>query len=315
MTRTLLKVLSTVNLRGLDGLLNAIDGVEYTAAADRAEILRLLAEAEVLFTANLDAEMLQAAPHLRWVQVASGGVERCIFPELAASPVTMTCFKGCFSIAGAEYALGAMLAFNYHFPEHLRQQLERRFVWSAPSELRGQTVGIIGLGEIGREVARLAKCFGARVVALTRTRRAHAEHVDELLPPGELHALLGASDFVVVCVPNTPDTRGMFGEAEFRAMKKTAYLIDISGRRALYDETALVRALRERWFAGANYQVQGGLPAPDSPLWELDNLVLSTASANSTQQLARCMGMFAENVRRYLAGQPLCGLVDKGAGY
>jgi phosphoglycerate dehydrogenase-like enzyme len=151
-----------------------------------------------------------------------------------------------------------------------------------------------------------------RVIGLARRSRPCPDYLDEVLMPGQLSRLLRGSDFVIVAVPNTPQTRGLIGENELRCMKETAYLIDVSGRPVLYDLDALMRALEEDWIAGASLQIQ---PPSDSPLWDLDNLLISFHRATSREQYDRFVEIFCENVRRYRLGQPLLGLVDKTAGY
>lgn len=298
----------------IDRIKTCTGGIEVVATEDREEALRLLEDAEVAFVTDFDLEMLRAAKKLRWVQAASAGAERCLFPEFVESPIPLTCFKGCFDIPGSEHALASILAFSYRIPDYLRQQARRTIEWVPPTELKGRTVGIIGLGSIGRELARKVRCLQMCVIGMTRHPHDVMPDVDELLLPDQLPRLLAASDFVVVAVPNTPETQGLIGEAELRQMNETTYLIDISGRDALFDWEALVRALKERWIAGADLQINRPLP-PDSPLWELDNVILSQYSANSHEQYERCMDRFCENLRRYREGRPLLGLVDKAAGY
>jgi len=288
--------------------------MEVVATEDREEALSLLEDAEVACVTDLDADMVRAARKLRWVQVASAGVERCLFPELVESPVALTCFKGCFDVPGAEHALASILAFSYRIPDYVRQQAQRTIEWVPPGELTGRTVGIIGLGGIGRALAKKAHGLQMRVTGVTRQPHDLPPCVDALFRPDQLPRVLNDADFVVVAVPNTPQTQSLIGEAELRHMKETAYLVDISGREALYDWDALARALKEHWIAGADLQINSPL-SPDSPLWELDNVILSKYSANSDKQYERCIDRFCDNLRRYREGRPLLGLVDKAAGY
>lgn len=296
----------------LDRVQSCLENVEVRATEDRAEMRTLLAEAEVACVGDLDAELLAGAKRLRWVQALMGGVDGLLFPELVSSSLPLTCCKECFAIPGAEHALAAMLAFSRRLEYDIRQRPRRAFEYVDPEELAGKTVGILGMGNIGQEIARRCRCFGMRVLGLARRPRACPPDVDALFLPEQLPQLLAAADFVVVTVPLTPATTGMIGAAELGQMKTTAYLIDVSGRPALYDLNALENALQQRQIAGANLQI---VPPDDSPLWNLDSLLLSFHRATSRQEVDRCFGLFCENLRRYRADEPLLGLVDKAAGY
>jgi phosphoglycerate dehydrogenase-like enzyme len=297
---------------GLERIQTCLPGIAVDVATEREAILQSLPAAEVVFGAGFDAELLAAARRLRWIQAASGGVDKLLFPELVASSVQVTSIKPCFDIPGAEYALAAMLAFARRLDYDLRQRATRTFQWGRQFELYGKTLGLIGLGNIGAQIAGRARCFGMRVIGLARRPRPCPPYVDELLPSERLHELLAVSDFVAVAVPITPQTRGMIGPAELRAMKPRAYLIDVSGRPALYDQEALVEALREKRIAGAALQVQ---PPSDSPLWELDNLLISWHRIGSEELMGRIVELFCENLRRYVRNESLLGSVDKEAGY
>ena len=309
-----IEVLSMLVLPELGERVRRMDGIRLTMTEDRAEIRPHLATARVLIARRLDADLLRDARRLELIHAVTGGVEDVLIPELAASPIPVACVKGIFDVTGAEHAMASMLAFTYRLPAYLRQQRERRHDWVPPHELRGKTVGIVGLGGIGTELARLASCFGARAIGCSRSDKA-SPHLAAWLAPDRLEDLLAEADFVVVCVPRTPLTEGLFGARQFQAMKRTAYLIDITGRSVLFDLDALVRALREGWIAGADLQIQHGLPPADSPLWELDNLILSNHAANSVQTQRRFADHLVENLCRFREGRPLLGLVDKAAGY
>jgi phosphoglycerate dehydrogenase-like enzyme len=179
-------------------------------------------------------------------------------------------------------------------------------------------VGIVGLGHIGREVARLAKAFGMRVLATRRSARKsrRAKYVDHLFSPDKLRDLLSESDYVVLTLALTPETRGIIGEAELRSMKPTAYLINVA-RGGLVDEAALVRALEEQRIAGAGLDVFTTEPLPqDSPLWGFENVIISPHIAGGMEDyVARATAVFCENLRRYLGGRRLINVVDKGKGY
>jgi phosphoglycerate dehydrogenase-like enzyme len=272
-------------------------------------MLRRIGEAEAVCVGAWDLELLRAARSLRWVHAFSGGVNGILFPEFAASRVPLTCFKGCFDVPAAEHALAMMLAYVRRLEYDIRMRPQKSYDWQEPTELRGKTAGIIGLGSMGRAIARACRSFGMRVLAATR----RPQTVDPALATATtLPELLAAADFVIVAVPLTRETTGLIGATQLRAMKPDAYLIDISGRPAIYDLAALERALREQRIAGANLQMA---PEPASPLWELDNLLLTFHRVTSREQYDRCVATYCDNLRRYRAGEPLLGLVDKVAGY
>jgi len=296
------------------------------------------AETEVLYTYDLPLD-LAAAPRLRWVQLHSAGADHLLrHPILTPdSPIQVTTTSGVHATPIGEFVLGCMLALIRRIPDMTCLHLDRtwpkgRWERFAPRDLRGQTVGILGYGSIGREVGRLAAAFGMRVLALKFNPSRREDH--GYVPPGvgdpkgeiperfygpdERLDLLRESDFVVIALPLTEATRHFVGEPELRAMKRTAYLINIA-RGNLVDERALVRALQEGWIAGAALDVfsQEPLP-PDHPLWDVDprRVILSPHVAGfSLQYDDRAADLFAENLRRYLAGEPLLNLVDKHRQY
>jgi phosphoglycerate dehydrogenase-like enzyme len=184
--------------------------------------------------------------------------------------------------------------------------------------LRSKTVGIVGLGHIGREVARLAKAFGMRVVATRRSARQsqRARYVDRLFAPDQLLQLLSESDFVVLTLPLTKETHKIIGEAELRSMKPTAYLINVA-RGQVVDEEALARVLEEHRIAGAGLDVFTREPLPaDSRLWKLPNVIISPHIAGYMENYSeQATAVFCENLRRYLGGKRLINVVGKERGY
>lgn len=290
-------------------------------ATMRAELDRHLAETEVLFTLALLPNLIARAPRLRWVHFISAGVDHAMTPEIARSPILMTDSSGIASGGIAEYVLGVMLMFAKRFwlYEGHRKRREWRREEVIPTELHGQTVGILGVGAIGGEVARLAKAFGMRVLGARRSatqRQRGVGDVDEMLPPSALHDMLAQSDYVVIALPHTRETERIFGERELRAMKPTAHLINV-GRGSVVDEPVLVRALTEGWIAGAGLDVFAREPLPpESKLWDLPNAYITPhVAGNLLGSEPRLVALFCENLRRYMAGEPLKNLVDKELGY
>ncbi len=260
----------------------------------------------------------EVAPRLKWVQLTSAGADRLLNSGMIEGGIVVTTVSGLHATPIGEYVLCVMLMFAKGAPGFLRAQGRHEWLRYMPGELRGATVGVVGMGHIGEEVARLSKAFGCRVVATRRsvTRPASDATADELLPPSALHHLLAQSDYVVLAVPLTAETRGLIGEAELRAMKPTAVLVNIA-RGPVVDESALIAALREGRIAGAALDVFEREPLPaDSPLWDMDNVVVSPHISGGTEIYnERAVGIFADNLRRYLRGEPLRNVVDPARGY
>ncbi|MCX7912509.1 MAG: D-2-hydroxyacid dehydrogenase [Dehalococcoidales bacterium] len=284
----------------------------------KSELDRLLARTEVIYGLVLPQGLVSRAPHLKWVQMMSAGTDRLRGTDIWQSHIAITSASGIHATPIGEFVLGFMLMFAKGMPRCLAMKREHTWQRYSPTVLRGKTVGIIGLGHIRREVARLSKAFGMRVIATRRSAvsEGRTRYVDRLLPSAKLPELLGEADFVVICTPHTPETHHLIGEKELRMMKSTAHIINIA-RGGIIDETALVRALNEKWIAGAGLDVTEKEPLPpDSPLWELDNVIISPhVSGGMEDYTVKATALFCENLRRYLAGKRLKNLVDRKRGY
>jgi phosphoglycerate dehydrogenase-like enzyme len=276
------------------------------------------------------------APALRWVQLFSAGADHFRHHPLFSTNVTFTTVSGVHAICIAEHVFAGVLAWNHRLPRALEGQ--RRAEWPedrlryatyvAP-ELWGQTIGILGYGSIGRQVARLATAFGMRVLAMQRGDD-HRDHgytlpgvgdPDGTLPtryvaPTDLHALLAESDVVVVALPLTDATRHLLDATAFAAMKPTALLVNIA-RGDICDEAALIRALTSGQIAAALLDVFHEEPLPPtSPLWGLPNVILTPHTSGFTPRYEeRAAAIFTENLRRYVAGEPLLNAVEHARGY
>jgi phosphoglycerate dehydrogenase-like enzyme len=282
---------------------------------------------------------LGRAPNLKWVQLHMAGVDALAeHPLYAASAIPLVTASGVHAATIAEYAITMLLALAHHVPRMVQWQArggwppdEQRWPLFVPSEVRGATLGIVGYGSIGRELARIAKsAFGMTVLACKRDPMQRKDtgytlpgigDPDGVLPdswmgPDRLPELLADADVVVMCAPLTADTRRLIGAAELARMKPTAYFINV-GRGASVDETALARALAERRIAGAAIDVFAQEPPPSGhPLYALDNVIVSPhVSGFLPSYDDKCTDLFAENLRRYLAGAPLLNLVDRARGY
>jgi phosphoglycerate dehydrogenase-like enzyme len=281
------------------------------------------ANAKVLFNWSgplaLFKTVFGMCPHLLWVHSRSVGLERTLFPELKESPVPLTNGVGVFSASLGEFALGAILYFAKDFRRMIRNQMGG--VWEAFDVLAvsGQTVGIIGYGDIGRAVAGRVTAMGMIVLALKR----HAPPaggagnlVERTYTPEQRLEMLSRCDYVVVAAPLTSETRGMIGEAEFEAMKPSAVVINV-GRGPVINEEAMVRALSSGRIKGAALDVFDHEPLPAGhPFYKLENVLLSPHCADHTLDwLDNAMKFFIEQYQRFQSGEPLRNIVDKKLGY
>jgi D-2-hydroxyacid dehydrogenase (NADP+) len=284
----------------------------------RAELDALLKNTDVIFGFIPPADIAHRTPNLKWFQATSAGVDRHIGTELWKSSVIITGASGIHATPIGEFIMGLMLMFAKNAPQGFKMMQTRRWDRYNSGTLRGKMVGVVGLGHIGMEVARLAKAFKMNVTGVRRSAKqaGKAKNVDLLLPVSRLHEMLAQSDYVAVCCPLTPDTRHIIDAAALKAMKKTAVLINI-GRGELVDEDALIKALEEKRIAGAGLDVTQQEPLPsDSPLWGLDNVILSPhVSGGMEDYMLRAAQLFAENLKRYLAGKKMLNVVDRKRGY
>ncbi|MGE5245504.1 MAG: D-2-hydroxyacid dehydrogenase [Betaproteobacteria bacterium] len=295
----------------------------FLEAWDHETVRRLLPEADAAFTPYVDRDVFPRARRLRWVQAVAVGVGSMLYAEMVASPVVITNARGIRARAMAEHVIGVSLALARRLHVAVRRQMEH--AW-AQTELEGsgaihllaeRRLGVVGLGAIGTETARLAAAFGMRVSAIRRrVELPLPEGVEEVLPPERLHDLLGKSDVVVLSPPLTSATRGLIGRRELAAMKPDAFLVNI-GRGRLVDDEALVEALRAQRIGGAALDVFVHEPLdPSSPYWDLPNVIVTPHTSGAMEDYwTPLVALFAENLRRLEAGRPLLNVVDKHAGY
>jgi phosphoglycerate dehydrogenase-like enzyme len=290
------------------------------------ELAASLAGADVMCGDDIPANWRALAPKLRWLQYPGAGVDGLKATGLldAGSGLTITTAAGIHATTICEYVFGSMLMFNWNWPQMVR--LQDRHVWARSAswyklgrrELIGQTLGIVGMGNIGRQIAKLGRAFGMRVLGMRRSMvsgQVDAD-IDAYIPPERLHELLGQSDYVVLAVPLTQTTEKLIGEAELRVMRPNAYLVNIARGRVV-DEQALIRALNEGWIAGAGLDVTEEEPLPsDSPLYSMQNVILTPhISGNSIYYEKRLAVLFADNLRRFRAGEPLINRYEAERGY
>lgn len=285
-------------------------------SSDPVVLVSEIRDAEILLAGKFTKEMYLAAKKLKWVQAIAAGIDRFLFPEFVSSDVILTNARGVHPAQVSDHTLAMILAFSRRLNKFMRHQTERKWNRLECDELQGKVLGITGLGAIGREIARKAKCFGMKVIAVDRDVALPPSSVDHLLRPQDLRTLLRQSDFVVLSIPLTRETEGMIGAQELSAMKTSSILINVS-RGGIVQEEALVKALREGKIGGAGLDVFKEEPLPSSSeLWDMENVVITPHVAGSTPHYwARVCDIFCENLRRYTSGRPLINLVNKRAGY
>lgn len=307
--------IGTGNLARLQGDFPA---VEFRFCLAPADFVAAAADAQIIFSKSFPAGSLSTASHLRWVQAGTAGVDR-VLAGLAGRDVLLTNASGAHGVPMAELVLGMILGFAAGLHTAIRgpedynsvrgQILQEKF------ELEGQTLCVLGLGDIGGTLARKAQALGMRVIGVRRGTEPFP-HVDGQVTPDRLLDVLPQADHVALCLPLTGETVGIVGAAELQAMKSSAYIYNV-GRGSSIEPGALIQALQSGRIAGAGLDVTDPEPLPaDSPLWGMRNVVLSRHTSGSSPFNAdRITAIFAENLRRYLAGEPLLHRVDRQLGY
>ncbi|MDH3451583.1 MAG: D-2-hydroxyacid dehydrogenase [Gammaproteobacteria bacterium] len=304
----------------LPGIERVTDCVDLRFAGDNRSMRAAIAEADILFgwdfRDNVLREVWSQATRLKWVQWSGAGVDAVLFPEFAASDVVLTNARGVFDRAMAEYALGLILAMAKSFPDTWRDQTRRTWKYRLTERVLGRQVLVIGVGSIGREVARMLSAAGLQVSGVGRSHRARDPDFDAVYGNEELPVALPLADYVVVVVPSTEQTRGMLGADEFRVMKPSARLINLA-RGDIVDEAALCAALSSGTIAGAALDVFATEPLPESsPLWDMHNVIVSPhISGDFIDHHRELVDVFVANLQRYIAGQPLRNVVDKALGF
>jgi D-2-hydroxyacid dehydrogenase (NADP+) len=275
----------------------------------------LISETDVLIAWNLPPELLPKAKNLKWLHLGLVGVEELMYPELLESDVRLTNSMGYHQIPVAEHVFALILARTRAIHISMRNQFERR--WNrrpaayAVYELNGQTLGIVGLGKVGRAVAKLGRAFGMRVIGYD-VREIDDDNVDRAYTESELPKLLEQSDIVVLCLPYTSKTERIIGIDEIRTMKHTSFLVNV-GRGRLIDEPILVEALSKGWIAGAGLDVFEMEPLPpDSPFYNLGNVIMTPHIAGATPDYWEHVGtIFVNNLKNFLAGEKMVTELDK----
>ena len=340
MTDSPVRVLSTMAfpdawLDEIRAISPRLEVVQHTAASVKDVPDEAWRDVQVLYT-GATFPGAEQAPSLKWIQLDTSGVDHVRGTPVWERDIPITTLNGVAPSNMAEFAIMMMLAFGHRLPlmvDHQRRRdwpsAEDRWNNFMPSELRAATVGIVGYGSIGRQIGRMAHAFGMRVLAMRRSGTVQRQtyripalasevepEPDAVYLPSQLGEMLAECDYVVLIVPYTAESHHMIDAAALRAMKPTAYLVNIA-RGGVVQEDALIRALREGWIAGAALDVFEEEPLPaDSPLWDMPNVFISPHTAGLTPRYYECvMDIFAENLRRFLDGRPLLNLADRERGY
>jgi phosphoglycerate dehydrogenase-like enzyme len=322
----------SVEAERLSKIRNAAGTMAVVNAANEADAVQAIGDADAFF-GKITPALLAAARRLRWVQAATASLEHYVFPELVAHPCVLTNMRGLYSDVIADQVMGYIICFARQIHRYIRNQLAARWepaggesqrsnfasgpgtvsaIDRAHAHLGDMTVGVVGLGNIGSEIARRALAFNMRVLAVDPVQNQPPEGVAALWKPDRLPQLLAESDFVVVAAPHTPQTEKLFRRPQFQQMKRSAYFINI-GRGAIVDLADLTAALQAGEIAGAGLDVFEKEPLPaDHPLWKLDNVILTPHVAGYSPRIAeRHLAVLLENIRRFAGGEPLQNIVNK----
>jgi phosphoglycerate dehydrogenase-like enzyme len=325
-----------VEAERLAHIIDAAGPMTVVNAANEEEALQAMPDAGAFF-GKLTLPLLAASGGLRWVQSPTASLEHYIFPELVAHSCILTNMRGLFSDVIADQVMGYIICFARNLHCYIRNQMCSRWepvggetervtfaagpgvvtaIDRAHIHLADATLGIVGLGSIGSEIASRAHAFGMRVVAVDPAQTAAHAGVTSVWPPDKLPSLLAESDFVVIAAPHTPQTEGWFRRQQFQAMKSTAYFINI-GRGAIVRLADLVDALRAGEIAGAALDVYETEPLPtDHPLWRTENVILTPHIAGYSPRIAeRHLSLLLDNIRRFRAGEPLRNVVNRSMWY
>lgn len=313
-------VLSEADREGLRAAFSRDPRVRLEFSFTRAEMLAAAPRANVIFGKGFSREVLDAAAKLKWVQAGTAGVDGLVRAGVAERGVVVTNARGAHGIPIAENILAMALCFVTRMHLFIRAQRDRgtpkERALREKTELHGQTMVVVGLGDIGGTLAEKARGLGMRVLGIRRSGAPHP-FCDVVFAPEALARVLPEADHVALCLPLTGETHGILGERELRLMKRSAYVYNV-GRGASIEPNALRRALAERWIAGAGLDCVAPSDVPDAgdPLWDYDDVILSMhTSGSSPFNSQRIATIFANNLRAYLDGRPLENVVDLERGY
>lgn len=301
----------TLATHHVNGIKEAAPGVDLRIVNSKEATQEDIYWADVIFGAP-KREWVAEAPRLKWLQLPTAGIDRWMGLR---SDVLLTKASGTYGIPIAEWVVATMLMLSHRL--HLYRDQQRQSLWKSrwgAREILGQTVGIVGLGDIGTEVAKRCCAMGCKVYGSSRTRPASRQDLDAWMV---LDELIPQVDFLVLAVPGTTETRGLMSAERMGLMKKGSYLINV-GRGSAIDEAALADAITSEHLAGAALDVTAVEPLPaDSPLWQLEQVIITPHSSGDSPEanVDRLMQLFCTNLQRFHAGEPMINVVDRALGY
>ena len=290
-------------------------GVEVRFLPHGESLRAHIADVDIVF-GGIGEDAMQEARSLRWVHQPHAGVEGFMYPAFKASDAILTNCRGLYGTQIAEHAFALLLSITRRIPDQLEFMKTKHWERVPCVELAGMTMGILGLGGIGRAIATRAQAFEFNVIAADVEPIDKPDTISEFYGLDELMEFLAKSNILMVCCPSTPETHKLLSDAQFDRMPDASYIVNVS-RGKVIDETALITALQSGQLAGAGLDVTYTEPCPpESPLWEQQNVILTSHSAGSSQHIRRrAMQLFIDNLHRYVKGEPLINVVDKQKGY
>lgn len=307
----------------VDELRSKFPDFEVVKLTSRERVMDELPDTDILFTWLVRDHEVLAAKKLKWIHTGMAGLNWILIPPVVESDIIVSSSKGIHAIPIAEHVMSLMLAFSRRllpcFDAQSRAIWNRREIWASVTsfdELYGKTAGVLGLGTLGSEIARLARAFGMRVVAFKRSQPAVKDLADVVYTPDMLDEILPSLDYLIVAVPLTPETKGMIGRHQLDRMKRSAFIVNIA-RGDIVEQDALIDALNSERIAGAGLDVFVPDPLPGGhPLFSTKNVILTPHISGVSHRLwRRVMDIWVENIRRFLDGRELINQVDKRRGY
>jgi len=303
----------------LEKLRDVDKNIEVTAVSylDKQKIAEQLIYADIISGVPWVIPSIKNAKKLKWIHTFSAGMDRVLTPEVLKSKIMLSNSSGIHAIPIAEHVLGFMLIFTRRFYETFQKQQKK--IWEKNqniTELRGKTLLVVGLGNIGTEIARTASCLGMNVLGVKQNVKNKPSFVSKAFAINQLDNVLPKADFVVISLPLTPNTKHLFNINKFKKMKKSAVIMNI-GRGPLIKETDLILALEKKIIAGAGLDVTEVEPlSKESKLWNMENVIITPHHSGwSEKYMDRAIDRFVLNLKAYIAGKPLPNLVDKKRGY
>lgn len=282
--------------------------------------VREVEDADIVLCWKFPEELYAAAKILKWIQFGSAGIDHTLFPKLLESDIILTTVSGIHSTPVAEHVIGLTLALSRRIHLAIEQQIrgewDRTPISHTACELSGKTMGIIGLGKIGLEIARLAKCLNMTVIGTKREVRGSLPNIDEALPPEKLESVLKQADVLVLVAPLTGGTRALLGARQLDDMKNGSFIINVA-RGQMIDHDSLIKQLQSGKISGAALDVlpQEPLP-PNSPLWRAENVIITPHTAGSTPNYPdRAAEVFRRNLNAFLSGSTMINVFDRHRGY